>query len=42
MGRALEKLRDVQCRQAKPKTTPYTLADGGGLFLLVMPDGGRY
>lgn len=42
MGRAIEKLRDLQCRQAKPKDKPYMLVDGGGLFLLVKPDGGRY
>lgn len=27
---------------AKPHTKPYKLFDGGGLYLLVRPDGGRY
>ncbi len=42
MGREIEKLRDLQCRQAKGKAKPYSLVDGGGLFLLVKPDGGRF
>lgn len=29
-------------KQAKPKATPYKLADGGGLHLLVNPNGGKY
>jgi len=27
------KLKDVQCRNAKPKEKPYKLADGGGMYL---------
>ena len=42
MGRELEKLRDVQCRQAKPRDKAYSLVDGGGLYLLIKPDGGRF
>lgn len=38
----MHKLRDIQCRQAQPQDKPYKLADGGGLYLLVKPDGGRY
>lgn len=34
-------LTDVQCRNAKPKEKPYKLADGGGLYLAVMPTGGK-
>lgn len=35
-------LTDVQPRNAKGKDKPYKLADGGGLYLLVNPDGTRY
>jgi len=28
-------------RNAKPKSSPYKLFDGGGLFLLVSPAGGK-
>lgn len=35
-------LTDTKVRTAKPKATPYKLADGGGLFLLVNPNGTRY
>ena len=35
-------LTDIQPRTAKPKEKPYKLADGGGLFLLVNPDGAKY
>ncbi|MFM0287924.1 tyrosine-type recombinase/integrase [Paraburkholderia megapolitana] len=35
-------LRDLQCRSAKPRTTPYRLNDGGGLALLVKPTGLKY
>lgn len=38
----LAKLLEVQVRQAKPKEAPYKMADGGGLYLLVTPAGGRY
>ena len=35
-------LTDVAIRNAKPKTKPYKLADGGGLYLLVNPDARKY
>lgn len=42
MKRALNKLTDPKLKQAKPRDQQYKLADGGGLYLLVTPDGGRY
>lgn len=42
MQRARNKLTDPAAKQAKPREKPYKLADGGGLFLLVNPDGSRY
>lgn len=35
-------LTDVQPRNAKPEATPYTLSDGGGMYLLIKPDGAKY
>ncbi|TPI86348.1 integrase arm-type DNA-binding domain-containing protein [Mesorhizobium sp. B2-8-9] len=35
------KLSDDQVRQAKAKEKPYKLADGSGLYLLVLPSGSR-
>lgn len=35
-------LSDVQIRNAKPRAKQYKLADGGGLYLLVTPDGRKY
>lgn len=35
-------LTDIQLRTAKPKAKPYKLTDGGGLHLLVNPDGAKY
>lgn len=35
-------LTDLACKSAKPQAKPYKLADGGGLHLLVKPNGGRY
>jgi hypothetical protein len=35
-------LTDVKCRNAKGKTKPHKLSDGGGLQLLVDPDGAKY
>jgi Arm DNA-binding domain len=35
-------LTDTRVRTAKPKPKPYKLSDGGGMYLLVMPDGARY
>ena len=47
---AAEKLTDTAIRQAKPgqrpnrtaTTKPYALSDGAGLYLEVMPTGGKY
>lgn len=36
------KLTARQVETAKPKDKPYKLADGGGLYLLVNPNGKRY
>lgn len=35
-------LTDRHIRNAKPTAKPYKLSDGGGMYLLVMPDGARY
>lgn len=35
-------LTDVECRAARPGPKPKKLFDGGGLFLLIHPGGGRY
>ncbi len=35
------KLNDKACKAAKPKEKPYKLADGGGLYLEVMPNGSK-
>ncbi|MCE7887662.1 MAG: DUF4102 domain-containing protein [Alphaproteobacteria bacterium PRO2] len=35
------KLNELKCRAAKPKEKPYKLADGGGLYLEVMPTGSK-
>ncbi|ALL66128.1 Integrase [Paraburkholderia caribensis MBA4] len=35
-------LRDLQCRNAKPRTTNYRINDGGGLALLIKPNGLKY
>jgi hypothetical protein len=32
-------LTDIQVKNTKPKDKPYKLADGGGLYLEVMPTG---
>ena len=36
------KLAAVTVKQAKPKAKPYKLSDGGGMYLLVNPNGSRY
>ena len=36
------RLTDVRIRNAKPTAKSYKLSDGGGMYLLVMPDGARY
>lgn len=35
-------LTDTSIRSAKPQDKPAKLFDGGGLFLLVTPNGGRW
>ena len=35
-------LNDTQIRKAKPKEKQYKLADGEGMFLLIMPNGSKY
>jgi integrase len=35
-------LTDAHSRNAKPKAKAYKLSDGGGMYLLVKPDGARY
>ena len=35
-------LTDTRIRNAKPQETAYKLSDGGGMYLLVKPDGARY
>jgi integrase len=35
-------LSDAKVRNAKPRTRPYKIADGEGLFLLVAPSGSKY
>jgi integrase len=35
-------LTDVKCRNAKGQINPHKLSDGGGLHLLVTPDGAKY
>ena len=35
-------LTDKSCKNAKPKDKPYRLADSGGMYLEVLPSGGRY
>ena len=35
------KLNDQKCKNAQPKDKPYKLFDGGGMYLEVMPSGGR-
>jgi Arm DNA-binding domain len=37
-----DRLSDTKIRQAKPGPRAYKLADGGGLFVLVHPNGSRY
>ncbi|AEP10752.1 tyrosine-type recombinase/integrase [Micavibrio aeruginosavorus] len=35
-------LTNTTCKNAKPKEKPYKLADGGGLYLLVNPNGAKH
>jgi integrase len=36
------KLSDTAVRKAKPEAKPYKMADGGGMYLEVMPNGSKY
>jgi integrase len=38
----MAKLTELQVKNAKPKAAKYTMAAGGGLTLIVMPDGSKY
>jgi integrase len=42
MPKLAKPLTDTQPRNAKPKAKPFKLADGGGLYLLINPDGAKY
>ena len=35
-------LSDAKARNAKPRAKPYKIADGDGLFLLIVPSGSKY
>jgi integrase len=39
---ARDRLSDAKIRHAKPAAKPFKIFDGGGLFLLVHPNGSRY
>ena len=41
MPKIVNPLTDIQIRNAKPKDKPYKLADGGGLYVEVMPVGSK-
>ncbi len=41
MPKLAKPLTDTQVRNSKPKDKPYTLADGGGMYLEVMPIGSK-
>lgn len=41
MGRGIERLSDLEVRQAKPKDKEYSLADGGNLYLRVKTTGSK-
>lgn len=36
------KLTETEVKNTKPRATPYKLADGGGMYLLIKPTGGKY
>jgi integrase len=42
LGDTVMALTDMRVRGAKPHDKAYKLADGGGMYLLVNPDGARY
>src|SRR6476660_7986189 len=42
LGHTVMLLTDTRIRNAKLSSKPYKLSDGGGMYLLVTPDGARY
>lgn len=42
MGGPINKLTDLAIRNAKPGSAPKRIADGGGLFLEIRPNGSKY
>jgi diguanylate cyclase (GGDEF)-like protein/PAS domain S-box-containing protein len=42
MARVVSPLTESRIRQAKPGSKPVKLTDGGGMYLLLRPDGSRY
>jgi integrase len=42
MPKLISPLTDIQLRNAKPTDKPYKLADGGGLYVEVMPTGAKH
>jgi integrase len=42
MPKLAKPLTDIQPKNAKPREKPYKLTDGGGLYLLINPDGSKY
>ena len=42
MARIVTPLTSTQIKNAKPKLKKYKLFDGGGLFLMIMPNGSKY
>jgi hypothetical protein len=41
MPKRIVPLTDMKVQKAKPQDKPITLFDGGGLFLMVTPSGGK-
>ena len=41
MPKLIKHLSDAKARAAKPKEKEYKLFDGGGLYLLITPSGGK-
>jgi integrase len=42
LGDTVMPLTDTRIRNAKPSSKPYKLSDGGGMYMLVTPEGARY
>jgi hypothetical protein len=42
MAVTINKLSDTEIKNAKPKEKTYRLADGGGLYVEIKPEGGKY